>query len=67
MAGGDEQGQHGRQGNHGRGAPSDLTQTQRTQIETLLAQTGALAQALRDATDRATLTTRLAEALGADE
>lgn len=59
MAGGD-----GR-GSQGRGASSDLTQTQRTQVETLLAQTPALAQALHAAGDHAALTARLEQATGA--
>ncbi len=60
MAGGDRQGQQGR------GASSDLTQTQRTQVETLLGQTSALAQALHDASaNRAAQTARLEHAVGA--
>ncbi|MDE3230624.1 MAG: hypothetical protein KGO05_12165, partial [Chloroflexota bacterium] len=59
MAGGDRQGQQG-------GAPSDLTQTQRNQIEALVKRTEELAEALRGAGDRATLAARLAEAVGAD-
>ncbi|HEX8981796.1 MAG TPA: tetratricopeptide repeat protein [Ktedonobacterales bacterium] len=66
MAGGDGQGHSARQG--GRGASGViLTQTQRTQVETLVAQTSALAQALREAGDRATLVERLTQAVGMDE
>ena len=62
MAGGDRQGQQGR------GASSDLTQTQRTQVERLLEQTASLAQDLREASaDRAAQATRLTQAVGADE
>lgn len=66
MAGGDEQ-EHQKQGSHGRGAPSMLTQTQRNRIETLVAQTDDLARGLRSATDRASLTAKLAQALGDDD
>ena len=62
MAGGDRQGQQGR------GASSDLTQTQRNQIEALRARTGELAEALRSAqSDRAAQERRLTQALGDDE
>lgn len=65
MAGGDRQGQQGR---GALGASSDLTQTQRNQVETLRAQTEELAEALRGAqADRAAQTRRLAQALGDDE
>ncbi len=73
MAGGDRQGQQGNQGSQGRdmsaGAPADLTQTQRNQIEALLKQITALAQELRGRSDagRAAMTTLLAQAVGADE
>ncbi|HEX8995985.1 MAG TPA: tetratricopeptide repeat protein [Ktedonobacterales bacterium] len=71
MAGGDRQGHEGRQGAQG-AASGDvstlLTQTQRTQVETLLAQTAALAQSLHDArADRGALVAHLQQALGADE
>ena len=62
MAGGDRQGQQGR------GASSDLTQTQRNQIEALWTQTGELVEALRSAQgDRAAQERRLTQALGDDE
>ena len=65
MAGGDRQGQQGRGAS---GASSDLTQTQRNQVEALRAQTEELAEALRGAqADRAAQTRRLAQALGDDE
>ncbi|HEX2350431.1 MAG TPA: tetratricopeptide repeat protein [Ktedonobacterales bacterium] len=65
MAGGDRQGQQGRGAS---GASSDLTQTQRNQVEALRAQTGELAEALRGAqADHAAQTQRLAQALGDDE
>ena len=64
MAGGDRQAQTGGQG---RAASDALSETQREQVEALLAQTGALAQALRAADDRAALSERLAQAVGADE
>lgn len=68
MAGGDRQGQQeGRQGARG-DSSSDLTQTQRNQVDALLAQTTALAQKLHDAgADRAALAAHLEQALGADE
>jgi len=63
MAGGDRQGQQGSQG-----LDLSLTQTQRNQVEALSAQTGVLAQALRDAgADRAAMVARLEQATGADE
>lgn len=63
MAGGDRQGEQG-----GQGTDLSLTQTQRNQVDGLLAQTGALAQALRDAgSDRAAMVARLQQATGADE
>jgi tetratricopeptide (TPR) repeat protein len=65
MAGGDRQGQQGRGAS---GASSDLTQTQRNQVEALRAQTEELVEALRGAqADRAAQTQRLAQALGDDE
>jgi tetratricopeptide (TPR) repeat protein len=65
MAGGDGQGQ---QGHGASGASSDLTQTQRNQVEALRARTEELAEELRGAqADRAAQAQRLARALGDDE
>ena len=72
MAGGDRHDQQEGQESHGHdtsaGAANSLTQTQRNQVEALVAKTAELAQELHAASaDRAAMTARLAQVVDADE